>query len=76
MSDAQTALAAAEQALASAEQSLAAKSAATSSNVAAVVAAWVQSSLVGGPIARSTDGWNQLQAALPALVTALEKEIS
>jgi Tfp pilus assembly protein PilX len=76
MSDAQTALAAAEQALASAENSLAAKSATSAAAIAAVVSDWVRTSLAGGPIARATDGWNQLQAALPALVTALEKEIS
>ncbi len=76
MSDALTALAAAEQALASAEQSLSAKSSTTAASIAAVVADWVATSLAGGPIARATDGWNQLQAALPALVTALEKEIS
>ena len=75
MSDAQDALTAAEQALASAEQSLAAKSSTAASRVAAAVSAWVAGSLAGGPIARATDCWNQLQAALPALVTALQKEI-
>ena len=76
MSEAQTALTAAEQALASAEQSLTAKSSTAAAAIAATVSAWVSASLAGGPIARSTECWNHLQAALPALVTALQKEIS
>jgi hypothetical protein len=76
MSDAQDALTAAEQALAGAEQSLSAKSSIAAAAIAATVSGWVSATLAGGPIARATDCWNQLQAALPALVTALEKEIS
>ena len=76
MPDAKTALSTAEQALASAEQSLTAKASAAAAGIAAAVSAWVATSLAGGPIARSTDCWNHLQAALPALVTALQKEIS
>jgi hypothetical protein len=73
--DAQTSLAAAEQALASAEQSIAAKSSTVAARLDAAIAAWVASSLAGGPIARATDAWNQLQSALPALKSALQKEI-
>ncbi|MHB8286130.1 MAG: hypothetical protein ACYDD1_15830 [Caulobacteraceae bacterium] len=73
--DAQTSLAVAEQALASGEQAMAAKSSTAAARIAAAVAAWVQTSLAGGPIARNVDGWNQLQAALPALVTAIKEII-
>jgi hypothetical protein len=72
--DAQTALAAAEQALAGAEQSMAAKAASATARIDAAVTAWVAGSLAG-PIARATDCWNHLQAALPALKTAIQKEM-
>ena len=73
--DAQTSLVAAEQALAGAEQAMAARSATVAARLDAAIAAWVASSLAGGPIARTTDCWNQLQSALPALTSALQKEI-
>jgi hypothetical protein len=73
--DPQTALAAAEQALAGAEQSMAAKAASATARIDAAVTAWVAGSLAGGPIARATDCWNHLQSALPALKTAIQKEM-
>ena len=39
------------------------------------VAAWVMGEIAGGPIARATQAWNQLQSALPALKAAILKEI-
>ena len=38
-------------------------------------AAWLQDAISGGPIARATECWNHLQTALPALKSAILKEI-
>jgi hypothetical protein len=37
------------------------------------VSAWLYGHIAGGPIARNTDCWNALQAALPALRAELLK---
>ena len=73
--DPQTALAAAEAALTAAEQAAAAKTATAAARIDAAIADWVRSNLAGGAIARATEAWNQLQAALPALTAAILKEI-
>jgi hypothetical protein len=54
---------------------MAAKAASATARIDAAVTAWVAGSLAGGPIARATDCWNHLQAALPALKTAIQKEM-
>jgi hypothetical protein len=43
--------------------------------ILAVINRWRDERLGGGPIARSTDAWNQLQAELPGLAAAIVKEI-
>jgi hypothetical protein len=38
----------------------------------ALVATWMNDTLANGPIARSTECWNALSEAIPALIHALE----
>jgi hypothetical protein len=42
--------------------------------IAAAIARWRDAHIAGGPIARATDCWNQLQAALAHLAASLTKE--
>jgi hypothetical protein len=41
----------------------------------AIVSTWRDQRLAGGPIARETAAWNQLQAELPVLAAAIAKEL-
>lgn len=43
--------------------------------IAAVVQAWVSAHIHNSPISRQTDAMNHLTAALPDLVSRLDKEI-
>jgi hypothetical protein len=69
-------LAAAEAALQQAEAATQARSADLASRLTQAVDGWVAAQIAGGPIARDVAGWNQLTVALPALKTALMKEIA
>ena len=44
-----------------------------SASIQRVVQAWINQHIAGGPIARNTEAWNALQAAVPALQQALLK---
>jgi hypothetical protein len=43
-------------------------------DAAAIVRAWFARHLLNSPLSRATEAFNHVQAALPALITALEKK--